>query len=250
MDNHKNPLKLIIVSVVCLILGGLITYFVVHKIPAAISELPKPELSEGQRGQLGIDKNINESTIDNYLNRPDSVYYDMRMLEDPANYESIGGDRFLSGFIRGFEIIPLPYLIPADGLPESVGQSYQGTTLFSPAKVTTSDSTDSSAKTSDSDQITYLANYRESEQILSDLFPKDKNIFLMCGGGGYAGMTKNLLVSLGWDANKIYNVGGYWYYNGQNNIQVKYDNNGENAYAFWKVPYHNIDFTKLTKLEK
>ena len=29
----------------------------------------------------------------------------------------------------------------------------------------------------------------------------------MCGGGGYAGMTKKLLVSLGWDENKIYNVG-------------------------------------------
>ena len=27
--------------------------------------LPAPELSEGQRGELGIDKNINESTIDN-----------------------------------------------------------------------------------------------------------------------------------------------------------------------------------------
>ena len=30
----------------------------------ALATLPKPELSEGQRGQLGIDKNINESTID------------------------------------------------------------------------------------------------------------------------------------------------------------------------------------------
>ena len=30
----------------------------------------------------------------------------------------------------------------------------------------------------------------------------------MCGGGGYAGMTKNLLVSLGWDENKIYNTCG------------------------------------------
>ena len=28
----------------------------------------------------------------------------------------------------------------------------------------------------------------------------------MCGGGGYAGMTKTMLVSLGWDENKIYNV--------------------------------------------
>ena len=58
-------------------------------------ELPAPELSEGQRGELGIDKNINEETIDSYLGRNDIVYRDMRMLKDPGNYESIGGDSYL-----------------------------------------------------------------------------------------------------------------------------------------------------------
>ena len=43
----------------------------------------------------------------------------------------------------------------------------------------------------------------------------------MCGDGGYAGMTKSFLVSLGWDPDKIYNVGGYWYYDGKNNVEVK-----------------------------
>ena len=47
--------------------------------------LPEPELSAGERGELGIDKNINESTIDQYLGRPDAVYRDVRMLEDPGN---------------------------------------------------------------------------------------------------------------------------------------------------------------------
>ena len=50
--------------------------------------------------------------------------------------------------------------------------------------------------------------------IINRLFPKDKVIFLMCGGGGYAGMTKDFLVTMGWDETKIYNVGGYWYYKG------------------------------------
>ena len=68
----------------------------------------------------------------------------------------------------------------------------------------------------------------------------------MCGGGGYAGMTKTMLVSLGWDEKKIYNVGGYWYYNGKNNIIVKRVNNDNTvSYDFWKVPYHNIDFDEL-----
>ena len=67
----------------------------------------------------------------------------------------------------------------------------------------------------------------------------------MCGGGGYAGFTKNLLVSLGWDENKIYNVGGYWYYEGQNYIEVKTDKYGDTSYQFYKIPYHNIDFDIL-----
>ena len=30
-------------------------------------ELPLPEVSEGMRGELGIDKNVNETTLDKYL---------------------------------------------------------------------------------------------------------------------------------------------------------------------------------------
>ena len=33
-----------------------------------LANLPKPEVSEGERGQLGIDKNVNESTIDKSKN--------------------------------------------------------------------------------------------------------------------------------------------------------------------------------------
>ncbi len=47
----------------------------------------------------------------------------------------------------------------------------------------------------------------------------------MCGGGGYAGMTKNLLISLGWDKDKIYNVGDS-YYKGKNKINVKNTSRG------------------------
>lgn len=194
------------------------------------NNLPKPEVSSGIRGQFGIDKNINEETIDNYLDRTDSVYRDMRMLKDPGNYEAIGGDSYLSGFVRGFEVVPYPYLVNVTGLPEEVGSSYTGKTLFT--------------QVSDG---TYKANYEESLDILEYLFPKDKNIFLMCGGGGYAGMTKNLLVSLGWDKDKIYNVGGYWYYKGKNNVEVKNIKDGKTTYDFWKVSYHDINFEELNE---
>ena len=158
----KNKIIIAIFSAV--IISTLI--FVEYK----INYLPKPTVTGGQRGQLGIDKNINEKNIDKYLNRKDSVYRDMRMLKDEANYEKIGGDSYLSGFVSGFEVIPFPYIVNVTGLPEEVGNTYSGKTLYTKKE-----------------NGKYVANYKESQEILEYYFPKDKYIFLMCGGGGYAG---------------------------------------------------------------
>lgn len=190
--------------------------------------LPLPEVEQGQRGELGIDKNINEKTLDEYLNRDDIVYRDLRMLKDVADYEAIGGSSYLTGFVEGFEIVPYPYLCNPEGLPESIGEGYVGNSLFS--KINGE----------------YVANYEESLSIVEELFPRDKTIFLMCGGGGYAGMGKELLVSLGYDQNKIYNVGGYWYYNGQHDINITKTVGDVTYYDYELVNYHNIDFNELT----
>lgn len=218
-----NKNKFVFISLVSFLLFG-----------CSNSKLPTPELEGGIRGEMfGIDKNINEKTIDKYLFRKDSVYRDMRLLYDPANYEAIGGDSYLSGFVKGFEVVPYPYLAPLVGLPEEVDEGYTGETLFSI-----------------DENNNYVANFEESMDILNYLFPKDKYIFLMCGGGGYAGMTKTMLISLGWDVNKIYNTGGYWYYQGENNVSVKrVDENNQTHYDFYKVCYHDIDFSSLTKVE-
>lgn len=227
----KNKIIYISVLVILVIsLGVSIFYNFNTNSENSLKELPKPEVSEGLRGTFGIDKNINESTIDNYLNRSDAVYRDMRMLKDPGNYEAIGGDSYLSGFVKGFEVVPLPYLVNVSGLPEEVGDTYIGKTLF----------TEKDGK--------YTPNYEESMDVLEYLFPKDKVIFLMCGGGGYAGMTKNMLIALGWEEDKIYNVGGYWYYNGSNNVKVKNESNEKTTYDFWKIAYHDIDFTMLHEI--
>lgn len=223
----KDKTALIGVGLVGVLVGILVTLGLNNN---SLPSLPKPQVSEGERGQLGIDANINETTIDKYLGRSDSVYRDMRMLVDEGNYEAIGGDSYLSGFVEGFEVVPYPYLTVVEGLPEAVGGTYAGPVLFE--------------KDADGN---YVANYEESMAILEYLFPKDKNIFLMCGGGGYAGMTKELLVALGWDGDKIYDVGGYWNYSGTHNVTVKREvSDGEYVYDFWKVPYHNIDFAELT----
>ena len=226
--NSTKKIVLIIISI--LIVIGAVIGVILFLNNNKLKSLPLPEVTGGERGLLGIDKNINESTIDEYLNRSDSVYRDMRMLEDPASYENIGGDKYLSGYVKGFEIVPLPYLIPVTGLPEVVGKTYTGKTLFE---------LDENGK--------YIPVYKESMKILEELFPKDKVIFLMCGGGGYAGMTKAFLGSLGWDETKIYTVGGYWYYDGDNNIKVNKTNSG---YDFSKVPYHDINFNELAETKR
>ena len=225
----KKYIWIIVCSAIVLIVGAFLLgrYALPNN---SLASLPKPEVTSGQRGELGIDKNINESTIDQYLGRSDAVYRDMRMLKDPGNYEAIGGDSYLSGFVNGFEVVPLPYIVNVTGLPEAVGETFSGKTLFT------------------NNNGFYTPNYKESMDVLEALFPKDKVRFLMGGGGGYAGMMKNMRVALGWDGDKIYDVGGYWYYEGDNKVEVKRVNSdGKTVYDFYKVPYHDINLYTLTE---
>ena len=216
------------------LLGIVLVFACIWGIMYAKGDMPAAEPTGGLRGELGIDKNINEKNIDAYLGRKDCVYYDMRMLEDSVRYEEMGGDSYLSGYIEGFRVLPYPYLAPVTGLPEELGTPYDGKTLFSL-------SADGS----------YRANYEESLEILEFFFPKDKKIVLMCGGGGYAGMTKELLTFYGWNPELIYNIGGYWYYEGTHNVHVKRTNDdGTVTYDFWKVPYHEIRFETLHEVHE
>jgi thiol-disulfide isomerase/thioredoxin len=57
---------------------------------------------------------------------------------------------------------------------------------------------------------------------------------------------KNLLVSLGWDADHIWNAGGWWYYEGMHGVKVARDNgHGQTTWDFHNVPTHVIDFDTL-----
>ena len=234
----KKVIKYVIVAIICLALGGLITGAIVKNNTSKLKPLPKQEKSEGLRGVYDIDKNINEKTIDNYLGRKDTVYRDVRMLEDTATWENKGGTRNMTGFVEGFEVVPYAYLTEFPQAyvdqkkEENVTGLYDGKTLFR----------------LDEDG-NYVANYEESMEILEYLFPKDKYIFLMCGAGGYANFTKQMLVSLGWDKSKIYNVGGYWFYEGKKGVQLERTVNGKTTYDFWKVNYHDINFDTLTEVK-
>ena len=187
---------------------------------------PNPE------SDFGVDMNVNMDTIDGYLNLSDAVYRDMRMPVDPYDYDAIGGSSIASATVEGFAMIPYPKLAPCLGMPEALGEGYAGPTLFSI-----------------DENGSYQANFEESEAILERLFPKDKAILLMCGAGGYAGMTKNLLVGLGWNADLIINVGGYWNYSGDHSVSLLSEDSGEGLYGFNGTEFYDIDFTHLTPVQ-
>ena len=187
---------------------------------------PNPE------NPFGVDMNVNMDSIDDYLNLSDAVYRDMRMPVDPYDYDAIGGSSIASATIEGFAMIPYPKLAPCLNMPEALGDGYDGPTLFSI-----------------DENGSYLANYAESEAILERLFPKDKAILLMCGAGGYAGMTRNLLVGLGWNGDMIINVGGYWDYSGDCSVPVLSEDSGDGLYGFNGTEFYDIDFTHLTPVQ-
>ena len=230
--------KIIVTLVLGLFAGVLIALVGIMRSKEIIilKPLSIQEKSEGIRGIYDIDKKINEATIDNYLDRSDIVYRDVRMLEDTAAWENAEGERYLTGFVKGFEIIPYAYLANftesyiKEKADENVSNLYSGKTLFK----------------LDEDG-NYVANYKESMPILEYIFPKDKTIFLMSGNGSYANLTKQMLVALGWDRSKIYNVGGFWNYDGKNTVSTKVD--GKDKCDFSKVAYHAIDFDRLTPVK-
>ena len=70
---------------------------------------------------------------------------------------------------------------------------------------------------------------------------------MCCGGAGYASFTKQLLLYMGWDPELVYNVGGMWYYEGNEAINlIQYGGSADkDMYATWRADYTLIDFTLL-----
>lgn len=199
---------------------------------AGAKPLPAPEADPAS--EFGVDANISMRTIDEWLDRDDVAYRDMRMLFDPADYGAMGGDPDLSATIEGFKVVPFPLVATLPPLP--VAGAYTGLTAW---KVEWSD---------DGSVSSAAPNYRESERLLEDLFPKDRAIFLMCGAGGYAGQMKALLAFLGWDAQKLYNVGGFWSYAGTRAVQLIERSGGETLHCMWRADVAPIDFTWMHAL--
>ena len=199
---------------------------------AALDALPAPH--PDPQSAFGVDLDINMATIDAWLGRPVVAYRDCRMLFDPAHWEDLGGDAYATSCLPGFKLVPYPFLATLPELP--VEGAYAGTALFELSW--------------DDDGAIVRAEplFAEAKTMLEELFPRDRALFLCCGGGGYAGFTRNLLLFLGWDASLVYNVGGMWDYEGERGIPlVEYGTNGDDdVLCTWRADYAIIDFTLLT----
>jgi len=196
-------------------------------------ELTALPLPEPDSGPFGVDVNININTIDDYLGRPDVTYIDARMLHDPAEFEAIGGIANLTQTLPGYRIVPYPFLGTLSAMP--VANAYTGDSLY---EVVWGEG---------HEILSATPNFAEAEIILSQIFPKDKVIFFMCGGAGYSALSRALLVHLGWDANMIYNTGGNWYYEGNMSVDMTISASDPNI-ATWRANYAFIDFENLTRI--
>jgi len=220
-----------------------IFFLIIISLSVILSSCDKalPAADPDPENMFGVDRNINIKNIDEWLNRDDVAYIDVRMLVDPGDFKKIGGDPVLSGTIKGFEVVPYPYIANLTGLPPQVAETqYSGPTLFT-------------LKWDAQGKIQNIkANYVESEMIISDLFPSDKAIFLLCGGGGYSGFMRSFLVKMGYDPDKIFVIGGFWTYRGSNTQHIKVspgDKNTDEYNAFHRLKYHMIKFDELHEIK-
>lgn len=203
-----------------------------HAQSASIDPLPASQPT----GEFGIDAAINMETIDGYLCRDDVVYRDMRMVDDPADYGAIGGNPKLDIMLEGFKAVPYPFIGTLQELP--VSGAYEGDRLYD-------------VEWNDDGTVAQASpRYEQSELIVKELFPQDTFLFLMCGGGGYANMMRQLLIHLGWDANKVYNVGAAWEYAGNRSIQlITYENPERPSYYMWRADVVQIDFLQYDAID-
>lgn len=203
----------------------------------ALSADDLPMAEPNLDGQFGVDRNINMETIDNFLNIPGVCYRDMRLVQDPARYEVIGGNSELSISLPGFRVTPYPYLGTLAPLP--VQGAYDGPALY-----------DVQWAEEGLSVVEARPRYTQSLQILQELFPKEAPVFIICGGAGYAAMTRALLAYLGWDPSRLYVVGGVWDYNGENPVQlVSYADPDNPEYYFWRTDVAYFDFGLLHLVE-
>ena len=147
-----------------------------------LAALPAARLAEDDKGKACYANSYADTcsgvfiatNLYEYLGREDTVYIDLRDYNDYT-----GAD----GYIEGFQMVQF--------FADIYGDADQ---LFYGA---------ADAKTQ------YTPRYKWSKEVLESVFPKDKNIFLMCAAGGRVVHMMKILELNGYDMTKVYNVGGF-----------------------------------------
>lgn len=122
---------------------------------------------------------IGVENLEQYLNRDDVVYIDLRDFKD-----------YTMKHFRNFEVVPyFAFIFNAEAHTDATKVQLYGGTIAAPVSV-----------------------YEESDDLLEAIFPKDKTIFLMCQSGGRVAQMMKILEVKGYDMKKIYNVGGVGQY--------------------------------------
>jgi hypothetical protein len=229
-----------IFSLICMLVIGVSLFGCSCKkdgVPKADAGIFDPE-----QQTFGVDKNVNVDTIDDYLNLDNVAYRDMRLLVDSQGYDDLTptSSGMLTATIEGFRISPLPYIanlwkgmLPPPVLENPIDGDY--IPLFTIEWGTKGE------------VLSITSNYEESMYVLEEIFPRDKLIFLMCGGGGYAWMTKQILIKLDYDETKVYNLGGFWSYKGKHAVELEtyYDGDVEGAYENKFYSFYNADYMAI-----
>lgn len=141
---------------------------------------------------------INSSNLSEYLGIDGVVYIDARDYKD-----------FATKHLRNFECIPyFAVVFDAEANGADKPQLFGGS-VSEP-----------------------VATYAESLDILHDLIPQDKTVFLMCQSGGRIKAFMTLLDACGYDMSKIYNVGGMAQYGEYPDVTVAEDLVVNATYAF------------------
>jgi hypothetical protein len=128
---------------------------------------------------------INAANLDKYLFREDVQYIDLRYIDDILR----------DGYIAGFQFLPFHSIIASFGNPA---------TLYNMKDVK-----DENGNWIYAGHVGgFYPQYQESEQIIKHLFDKNKKIFFVSQAGSEGSYIINLLIQLGYDGNKLYNVCG------------------------------------------
>lgn len=213
------------------ILLGLLSMLLISGCSNSSNKYQNVPSKDNPSSTVAYESSVTTRNIDNYLFRDDSIYVDLRP------YSWIAKD----GHIAGFAFYPFYDFIASNTSTD---------TLYSFKKITKPDGSIILL----GDEGSFSANYVESEMLLNRYFPKDKNIFAISQSGLESIYFLNLLKQLGYDASKLYNIGGFM-------ISPGFEVPAYNTYpdAKYKVAgnpdleYSNNSFTtfsELTKLEK